>query len=74
MAIPSDYFERGSGRLQICRSKAGLVLNETGLNYTNANPAVWRPIQVFSISPAWIVRRASRLRVHRKFHSTQDHT
>jgi hypothetical protein len=37
---PSDFFDRGSGRLQdFPASKAGLVLNETGLNFTAANPA-----------------------------------
>jgi len=37
---PSDYFDRGSGRLQdFPASKAGLVLNETGLNFAAANPA-----------------------------------
>ncbi|MGA9335774.1 MAG: S8 family serine peptidase, partial [Rudaea sp.] len=38
---PSDYFDRGSGRLQdFIASKAGLVLNETGTNFLNADPAV----------------------------------
>jgi len=37
---PSDFFDRGSGRLQdFPASKAGLVLNETGLNFAAANPA-----------------------------------
>jgi hypothetical protein len=36
---PSDFFDRGSGRLQDWpASKAGLVLNETGANFTAANP------------------------------------
>src|SRR5439155_646324 len=34
-STPSDFFDRGSGRLQdFPASKAGLVLNETGLNFT----------------------------------------
>jgi hypothetical protein len=37
---PSDYFDRGSGRLQdFPASRSGLVLNETGLNFANADPA-----------------------------------
>ncbi|HET8942874.1 MAG TPA: S8 family serine peptidase, partial [Rudaea sp.] len=39
-STPSDYFDRGSGRLQdFVAIKSGLVMNETGLNYANANPA-----------------------------------
>lgn len=36
---PSDYFDRGSGRIQdFIASRAGLVLNETGLHFANADP------------------------------------
>ncbi len=37
---PADFFDRGSGRIQVdIASKTGLVLNETGPKYRNANPA-----------------------------------
>jgi hypothetical protein len=36
----SDPFDRGSGRIDLTRAaKAGLVMNETGANFTAANPA-----------------------------------
>ncbi|MFC5488863.1 S8 family serine peptidase [Dokdonella soli] len=39
-ATLSDFFDRGSGRIQAyVASRAGLVMNETGLNFSNANPA-----------------------------------
>jgi subtilisin family serine protease len=37
---PADPWDRGGGRIQVAAAqRAGLVLNETGLNYQNANPA-----------------------------------
>ena len=37
---PSDPFDRGGGRIQpFLAAKAGLVLNETGANFSAANPA-----------------------------------
>jgi subtilisin family serine protease len=39
-AVPSDPFDRGGGRVDLTRAaKAGLVMNETGANFTAANPA-----------------------------------
>src|SRR5207344_619208 len=36
---PSDFYDRGSGRIQDdIAAKAGLVLNETGLNFLFADP------------------------------------
>jgi len=38
--VPSDPFDRGGGRVDLTRAaKAGLVMNETGANFTAANPA-----------------------------------
>ncbi|MCE3003574.1 MAG: S8 family serine peptidase [Xanthomonadaceae bacterium] len=37
---PADPWDRGGGRIQVALAeRAGLVLNETGLNFQNANPA-----------------------------------
>jgi subtilisin family serine protease len=38
--VPSDPFDRGGGRVDLTRAaRAGLVLNETGANFSAANPA-----------------------------------
>jgi hypothetical protein len=38
--VPSGFFDRGSGRIQAyAASQAGLVMNESGLNFSYANPA-----------------------------------
>jgi hypothetical protein len=38
---PSDPFDRGAGRVDLTRAaKAGLIMNETGANFTAANPAI----------------------------------
>jgi len=38
--VPSDPFDRGGGRVDLTRAtRAGLVMNETGPNFTAANPA-----------------------------------
>ena len=38
--VPSGFFDRGSGRIQaFVASQAGLVLNESGLNFSYADPA-----------------------------------
>lgn len=37
---PADPWDRGGGRIQVALAeRVGLVLNETGLNFQNANPA-----------------------------------
>jgi hypothetical protein len=76
---PSDYFDRGSGRLQdFPASKAGLVLDETGLNYLEANPgqggnpATLNTASLFThacVSPG-----SATCSFTRKVRSTQDHT
>ena len=39
-AVPSDPFDRGGGRVDLTRAaRAGLLLDETGANFTAANPA-----------------------------------
>ena len=71
----SDYFDRGSGRLQdFVASKAGLVMDESGLNYANADPGAGgepSSLNVASMQDAHCVTNCSFVR---KFHSTQDHT
>ena len=39
-STPSDAWDRGAGRIRVdLAARAGLVLDETGLNFQNANPA-----------------------------------
>ena len=79
---PSDYFDRGSGRLQdFIASHAGLVLNETGLNFSNANPAVGghpSRLNIASMQSNSCITvsgpsSSSTCSFTRKFRSTQDH-
>jgi len=78
---PSDFYDRGSGRIQDdVASKAGLVLNETGLNFLLANPETGGDPKTLNLAsmqnsncitvtgPATSVRECS---FTRKFHSTQ---
>ncbi|HSE12846.1 MAG TPA: S8 family serine peptidase [Rudaea sp.] len=71
---PSDYFDRGSGRLQdFPASNAGLVLGETATNFTDANPdASGDPtsLNLASMQNASCVNACSFTRT---FRSTQDH-
>jgi hypothetical protein len=72
---PSDYFDRGSGRLQdYIASKAGLVLNETGLNYINADPGFGGDPSTLNIASFDSAKCINACGFTRKFHSTQDHT
>ena len=76
---PSDYFDRGSGRLQdFVATKAGLVLNETGLNFALADPAFGGDPSTLNIasmySHACVSLGSATCTFERKFHSTQDHT
>lgn len=77
---PSDFFDRGSGRVQAyVASKAGLVMNETGLNYLNANPAQGGNPSTLNIpsmqadtclNPS---NATASCKFQRRFRSTQDH-
>jgi Subtilase family/PA domain len=80
---PSDFFDRGSGRLQdFPASHVGLVLNETGLNYANADPAFGGDpgtLNIASMQSASCftgsgATTTSTCSFTRKFRSTQDHT
>lgn len=83
-STPSDYFDRGSGRLQdFVAIKAGLVMNETGLNYANANPATGGVPGTLNLpsmqSSSCITVTAPTASTPtcsftRKFRSTQDHS
>ncbi len=81
---PSDFYDRGAGRIQdFIAANAGLVLNETGLNFLNANPATGGDPKTLNIasmqnrncvtvtSPAASNAACTFLR---KLHSTQDHS
>jgi len=76
---PSDFFDRGSGRLQdFTASKAGLVLNETGLNFTSANPGTGGDPSLLNIasmqSNSCLTVSGASCTFTRYFRSTQDHT
>jgi hypothetical protein len=72
----SNYFDRGSGRLQeFAASKAGLVMDETGTNMANADPT-WGTGDPSTLNLASMQSSAcsSSCSFNRWFHSTQDHT
>ncbi len=76
---PSDYFDRGSGRLQdYIANQAGLVLDESGLDYLSANPATGGDPKTLNIasmdSSACIAPGLQTCSFTRNFRSTQNHT
>lgn len=72
---PSDFFDRGSGRLQdYIASQAGLVLNESGLNFANADPALGGDPSTLNIASMQNASCIGTCAFTRKFRSTQDHT
>ena len=72
---PSDYFDRGSGRLQdYPASNAGLVLDETGLNFANADPSISGDPSSLNLASMQSAECIDQCSFTRKFHSTQDHT
>lgn len=80
---PSDFFDRGSGRIQdFPASKAGLVLNETGLNFTAANPALGGDTSALNVPSMQSnncvtvsgVTSTSTCTFIRLFRTTQNHT
>jgi len=72
---PADFFDRGSGRLQdFVASKTGLVMNETGLNFANADPGFGgnpSSLNLASMDSSSCIGSCS---FTRKFHSTQSKT
>jgi hypothetical protein len=74
-ATPSDYFDRGSGRVQeFLAGRAGLVLGETGDHLANADP--WMGGDPTSLNLASMERSAcaSACSFTRTLRSTQNHT
>jgi len=72
---PSNYFDRGSGRVrEFAASSAGLVMDETGKNFTAADPT-WGLGDPSSLNLASMQRAscAGACRFTRQFRSTQDH-
>ena len=72
---PSDYFDRGSGRVQeYLAGKAGLVLDETGDHLANADP--WTGGDPGALNLASMERAActGACTFTRSFRSTQNHT
>lgn len=71
---PSDYFDRGAGRPQdFAATRAGLVLDATGLDFDNADPAKGgdpRALNLASLACAACIGSSSFVR---RFRSTQDH-
>lgn len=72
---PSDFFDRGSGRLQdYLASNAGLVLNETGANFDFANPAIGGDASSLNLASLQNLSCINSCTLSRRFRSTQDHT
>lgn len=72
---PADFFDRGSGRLQdFVASKAGLVMNETGLNFANADPGFGGNPSTLNLASMDSSSCIGSCSFTRKFHSTQDKT
>jgi subtilisin family serine protease len=72
----SDYFDRGSGRLQeFPASNAGLVMDETADDFANADPT-WGVGDPSSLNLPSMQNStcATACNFNRTFHSTQDHT
>jgi len=72
---PSDYFDRGSGRLQDFQaSHAGLVLGETLANFTAANPAASGDPTTLNLASMQSSSCVNACSFTRTFRSTQDHS
>jgi hypothetical protein len=72
---PSDYFDRGSGRLQdFLANNAGLVLNETEANLRAANPAAGGNPGTLNLASMTSAHCTTSCTFSRTFRSTQNHT
>jgi hypothetical protein len=72
---PSDYFDRGSGRLEdFDASNAGLVLDETAQDFSAADPANGGDPSALNLAGMQKATCASSCSFTRYFHSTQNHT
>jgi hypothetical protein len=71
----SDYFDRGSGRLQeFVAANAGLVMDDSAANMTNANPAIGGEPGSLNFASMQKASCAGSCTFTRKFHSTQNHS
>jgi len=74
-ATPSDYFDRGAGRVQeFLAGKAGLVLDETGDHLANADPWIGGDPTSLNLASMQRAACASACAFTRSFRSTQNHT
>jgi hypothetical protein len=72
---PSDWFDRGSGRLQdYAAARAGLVLNETMAKFTAANPASGGNPATLNLATMQNASCIQACTFTRTFRSTQNHT
>jgi len=72
---PSDYFDRGSGRLEdFDAANVGLVLDETAQNFSGADPANGGEPSALNLASMQKAACASSCSFSRYFHSTQNHT
>lgn len=70
----SDYFDRGSGRIQdLPASRAGLVLGETTANFVAANPAANGDPATLNLASMQSASCVTACSFTRTFRSTQDH-
>jgi len=74
-ATPSDYFDRGAGRVQeFIAGKAGLVLDETGDHLANADPWIGGDPSALNLASMMRAACPSACTFARSFRSTQNHT
>jgi hypothetical protein len=72
---PSDYFDRGSGRIaDFDAANAGLVLDETTQDFSAADPANGGDPGALNLASMQKAACASACSFTRYFHSTQNHT
>ena len=72
---PSDYFDRGSGRItDFDATNAGLVLDETTQDFSAADPAHGGDPGALNLASMQKAACASSCSFARYFHSTQNHT
>jgi subtilisin family serine protease len=72
---PSDYFDRGSGRLQDFEaSNAGLVLDETAQEFSKADPQIGGDPSMLNLASMQKAACTKSCSFSRYFHSTQNDT
>jgi hypothetical protein len=72
---PSDYFDRGSGRLQdFDAANAGLLLDETAQGFSHADPAIGGDPSALNLPSMQNAACTKACSFSRYFHSTQNHT